>query len=128
MIWDILILAILVVILIVYLKKKGFLISLPYLIMFFITPIYSILDQNIFVKVFGCGCVPSAQTNMFNIAFNANDLRLVVYVIITLIMAILGLFFFKKLKSRREKATYIATIILFNSLLAFEICKIAMWA
>ena len=118
MIWDILILAILVVILIVYLKKKGFLISLPYLIMFFITPIYSILDQNIFVKVFGCGCVPSAQTNMFNIAFNANDLRLVVYVIITLIMAILGLFFFKKLKSRREKATYISTIILFKRLLA----------
>ncbi len=126
MIWDILILAILVVILIVYLKKKGFLISLPYLLMIFITPIYSILDQNIFVKVFGCGCVPSAQTNMFNIAFNANDLRLVVYVIITLIMTILGIFFTKKLKSKREKATYIATIILFNSLLAFEIYKIAM--
>lgn len=128
MIWDILILAILVVILIVYLKKKGFLISLPYLLMIFITPIYSILDQNIFVKVFGCGCVPSAQANMFNIDFNANDLRVVVYTAITMIMVIVGTILAKKWENKKEKMTYIITILLFNSLLTFEICKIAMWA
>ena len=128
MILDILIAVILVVILIVYLKNKGFVVSLPYLLMFFITPIYSILDQNIFVKVFGCGCVPSAQTNMLNIAFNANDLRVVVYTVITMAMVIVGTILAKKLENKKEKMTYIITILLFNSLLTFEICKIAMWA
>ncbi|MCI9247423.1 MAG: hypothetical protein HFJ30_10085 [Clostridia bacterium] len=128
MILDILIAAVLVVILIVYLKNKGFVVSLPYLLMFFITPIYSILDQNIFVKVFGCGCVPSAQTNMLNIAFNANDLRVVVYTVITMAMVIVGTILAKKWENKKEKMTYIITILLFNSLLTFEICKIAMWA
>ena len=127
MILDILILAILVVILMIYLKSKGFIISLPYLLMIFITPIYSILDQNIFVKVFGCGCVPVAQTNMLNIAFNANNLRSVVYTVITIAMVILGAVLSKKLESKKEKAIYIVSILLFNSLLAFEICKLAMW-
>lgn len=128
MILDILIAVILVVILIVYLKNKGFVVSLPYLLMFFITPIYSILDQNIFVKVFGCGCVASAQTNMLNIAFNANDLRVVVYTVITMAMVIVGTILAKKWENKKEKMTYIITILLFNSLLTFEICKIAMWA
>lgn len=63
---------------------------------------------------------------MFNIAFNANDLRVVVYTVIT--MVIVGTILAKKLKNKKEKMTYIITISLFNSLLVFEICKIAMWA
>lgn len=86
------------------------------------------MDQNIFVKVFGCGCVPSAQTNMLNIAFNANNLRTVVYTIIIIAMIILVVALSKKLESKKEKVIYIITIFLFNSLLAFEICKLAMWA
>ena len=62
---------------------------------------------------------------MFNIAFNANDLRVVVYTVIT--MVIVGTILAKKLKNKKEKMTYIITISLFNSLLVFEICKISMW-
>ena len=65
---------------------------------------------------------------MLNIAFNANDLRVVVYTVITMAMVIVGTILAKKWENKKEKMTYIITILLFNSLLTFEICKIAMWA
>ena len=91
MIFNLLLLIILVIWIIVYIFNRKIIVSLPYLLMIFITPIYNILDTNIFVEIFGCGCVPSVQTNMFNIDFNANDLRFVVYNIITVIAVILGI-------------------------------------
>lgn len=75
MIWNILLFIVLIVWIIFYLKNKNTILTLPYLLMIFITPIYNILDQTIFVEIFGCGCVPTAKTNIFNIDFNANDLR-----------------------------------------------------
>ena len=78
--------------------------------MLIITPIYNILDNIIFVEVFGCGCVPIAQTNMFNIDFNANDLRRLVYGVIALAMFILGIILSKNIESKKKKATYIITI------------------
>ena len=77
--------------LLIYLKYKKALLTLPYLLIIFITPFYNILDSKIFVDVFGCGCVPIAQTNMLNIAFNANDLRRLVYTIISVLMLLLGI-------------------------------------
>ena len=41
---------------------------LPFLIMPVLIPIYWILDKLILVDVFGCGCVPSVQENMLEIA------------------------------------------------------------
>lgn len=46
MIWDIILLIILVVWIVIYLKNKKVILSLPYLLMIFLTPIYNILDQK----------------------------------------------------------------------------------
>lgn len=128
MIWDIILVIILVLWVIIYLKNKKVILSLPYLLMIFLTPIYNILDQKIFVEIFGCGCVPYTQTNMFNIDFNANDLRLVVYNILAVAITILGLFLSKKIESKKLKIIYVLTILVFNILLAFKICQLYMWA
>lgn len=127
MIWNILLVIILVAWIIIYLKNKKVILLLPYMFMLFITPVYNILDQEIFVKIFGCGCVPSVQTNMFNISFNANDLRSVVYNVIAVSMLILGIFLSRKLKNKKQKIVYIITILLFNILLALKICQLYMW-
>lgn len=101
MIWDIILVIILALWIIIYLKNKKAILSLPYLLMLFFTPIYNILDQKIFVEIFGCGCVPSAQTNMFNIDFNANDLRLIVYNLFAFALTVFGLFLSKRLKIKK---------------------------
>ncbi len=128
MFWPIIILAILGLFIIKFLEKEKFILSLPYLLMIIITPIYAVLDHTVFVKVFGCGCVPSAQTNMLNIPFNANDLRAVVYIGITIISLILGIFLSKKLDNKKSKALYFITILAFNILLTYEVCQVSMWA
>ena len=128
MIWNIILLIILVVWIIIYLKNQKVILSLPYLLMIFFTPIYNILDQKIFVEIFGCGCVPSAQTNMCNIDFNANDLRLIVYNILAISITFLGLFLSRKIESKKLKIIYVLTILVFNILLAYKICQLYMWA
>ena len=40
--------------------------AMPFVIMLIITPFYNILDKILLVDIFGCGCVPIAQTNMLN--------------------------------------------------------------
>ena len=127
MIWDIVLLIILVLWIMVYLKNKKIILLLPYLLMIFLTPIYNILDQKIFVEIFGCGCVPYTQTNMFNIDFNANDLRLLVYNILAVAITVLGLFLSKKIESKKIKIIYILTIFVFNIFLAFKISQLYMW-
>lgn len=62
--------------------------DLPFIILPMLIPIYRILDSLILVDIFGCGCVPSAQTNMFNIPFNANNLRLTVFSVLTIGLSI----------------------------------------
>ena len=127
MVWKLLLLLILVIWIVIYIKNKKVILALPYLLMSFITPFYNILDSKIFVKVFGCGCVPIAQTNMFNIAFNANNLRRVIYSIITILMFILGLKLSKKFDNKKTRILYNITIIIFNTLLASFICRSYMW-
>ena len=128
MILDIILLIILFVWIILYIKNKNAIKALPYLLMIFITPFYNFLDQKVFVEIFGCGCVPVAQTNMFNIDFNANDLRRLVYSVIAIVVFVLGLFLSKKIKSKKKKAIYIITILVFNILLSLKICQMYMWA
>lgn len=113
---------------IIYIKNKKAIRALPYLLMIFITPIYNILDSKVFVKVFGCGCVPSVQTNMFNSSFNANDLRLTVYTMISILMLILGIKISQKFKTKTIKIIYNITIIIFNLMLTYKICQMYMWA
>lgn len=127
MVWELLLLIILVIWIVIYIKNKKAILALPYLLMSFITPFYNILDSTIFVEVLGCGCVPTVQTNMFNIDFNANDLRFVVYNVIAILMLILGIKLSKKFNSKKVKIIYNITIIIFNILLAAIICKRYMW-
>jgi len=128
MIINITIILMLIIWIIIYLKKKKIIISLPYLFIIFITPFYNFLDQKIFVKVFGCGCVPIAQTNMLNIDFNANDLRRLIYFVISIMMIILGIKLSKLINKKLYKIIYITTIIVLNLLIMFYICKTYMWA
>ena len=127
MILDIILLIIFIGWIILYIKNKNAIKALPYLIMIFITPFYNILDQKVFVEIFGCGCVPVAQTNMFNIDFNANDLRRLVYSTIVIAVLVLGIFLSKKVESKKKKIIYIVTILVFNILLALKICQMYMW-
>jgi len=127
MIFDMLLIIVLLIWIIVYIKNKKVILALPYLLMSFITPFYNILDSKVFVEIFGCGCVPVAQTNMFNIDFNANDLRLVIYNLIAIFMLILGIKLSKIFDSRKTKIIYNATIIIFNIILVALICKTNMW-
>lgn len=65
---------------------------------------------------------------MFNIDFNANDLRFVVYNVMAVVMAILGIVLSRKFESKKNRIIYVVTIILVNLLLAFKICRLYMWA
>ena len=127
MILDIILLVLLVTWIILYIKNKNAIKALPYLLMIFITPFYNFLDQKVFVEIFGCGCVPVAQTNMFNIDFNANDLRRVVYSVITIAVFVLGIILSKKIESKSKKTIYLITILVFNVLLALKTCQMYMW-
>jgi len=124
---NLIIIIIFIVWIFLYIKNKKMIRALPYLFMIFITPIYNILDSKIFVEIFGCGCVPIAQTNMFNIDFNANDLRKVIYSIISISMLILGIKISKEFKTRKAKVIYNISIIAFNLILTYQICSLYMW-
>lgn len=113
--------------LLIYLKYKKALFVLPYLLIVFITPFYNILDSKIFVEIFGCGCVPITQTNMFNIAFNANDLRRLIYFIISILMLLLGIKISKNFKSKRVRVIYNVSILILNLLATYQICQLYMW-
>lgn len=64
---------------------------------------------------------------MLNINFNANDLRIVVYSVITIFMCILGILLSRKLPNKKTKVIYVITILLVNILLSFMVCEINMW-
>lgn len=108
--------------------KKKWVAVLPFLIMPVLTPIYNILDHLIFVDVFGCGCVPEAQTNMLNIAFNANDLRRTVFFLLAVILSIWSIILSKPMKNRVLRILYCVLAAGFNFLLALWVIKSFLWA
>lgn len=110
-----------------YLKNKKAKFFLPFLILIFITPFYELLDQLLLVKIFGCGCVPSTQTNMLHIAFNANDLRLSIYCILNLIIILYSSKIIKTFKNKSSKNIYIISIFIFNIIIIYLINTIFMW-
>ena len=100
---------------------------LPYLYLLFITPLYNVLDRYIFVEVFGCGCVPSTQTNMLNISFNANDLRALIYFLSAILMVIMGVLKSKNFKNGNLRISYIFTIIICNLIVSYTIIENYKW-
>lgn len=121
------IILLLIVWIICYIKNKKAIMVLPYLYLLFITPLYNLLDRYIFVDVFGCGCVPSTQTNMLNISFNANDLRTLIYFSSVILMTIIGVFNSKNFKNSNLRILYIFTIIIWNLIVSYTIIENYKW-
>lgn len=107
--------------------KKKLLLILPFVAEPVLIPIYSILDRLIFVEVFGCGCVPSVQTNMLHIPFNANDLRLTVFSLLTIVLFALSFFLSKAYKSRVGRILYCTAVLLYNVIWTMWVVRAFMW-
>ena len=107
--------------------KNRIVLILPFIIIPVFIPIYAILDNLFLVDIFGCGCVPSVQTNMFNIPYNANNLRSTVFSVLTIILSIYGFKFSKNLKNKLIRAIYCVTVIAFNSILTTWFVNTFMW-
>lgn len=108
--------------------KKRIVTAMPFVAIPILIPIYSILDNLVFVEVFGCGCVPSAQTNMLNIPFNANDLKLVVFTLVTIGLSAWSVFISKGFNKKTAKIIYCFSSVLLNVLLTMWVVKTFMWA
>lgn len=108
--------------------KQKLLNAMPFLLIPLVTPFYNILDSVLLVDVFGCGCVPSAQTNMLNIPFNANDLRLAVYLVLSVILSIWSFWWARSFQRKYVKWIYCAAVILYNLCLTLWVVKAFMWA
>lgn len=108
--------------------KKKIVAILPFAVLPILIPVYCILDNLVFVEVFGCGCVPSAQTNMLNIPFNANDLRLVVFSLVTLALSVWSVFISKRFNKRAVQIVYCLLVVLINVMLTIWVVKTFMWA
>lgn len=101
---------------------------MPFLIMVIITPFYNILDKILLVEIFGCGCVPVAQTNMLNIPFNANNLRRTVYLLLTIGMFVWSILQAKQFQRKSVKVIYCSAVFIWNLFLSGWIIKAFMWA
>ena len=107
--------------------KKKLIPALPFLIMPATIPVYWLLDKLILVDVFGCGCVPSVQENMFGIAFNSNDLRLTVFAALAIGLSIWSIFLAKNFKEKPVRILYCLAAAAMNGLLAMWFVKTFLW-
>ena len=107
--------------------KKKIIAALPFLIMPILIPVYRILDILILVNIFGCGCVPSTQTNTLNIPFNANDLRMAVFLVMTIGLFIWSLAASKAFQKKAAKLLYGFSVLLWNVTVTVWAVKTFMW-
>ena len=107
--------------------KKKISAALPFLIIPILIPVYRILDSLILVNIFGCGCVPSTQTNTLNIPFNANDLRMAVFLVMTIGLFIWSFAASKAFQKKAAKLLYGFSVLLWNVTLTVWAVKTFMW-
>ena len=108
--------------------KKISLTKLPFLTMPIFIPIYFILDNVILVDIFGCGCVPSTASNMLNIPFNANDLKFVVFAVLTIVLSVWSICIAQGMDTRIAKFRYCLAVFVHNVILALLFITTFMWA
>lgn len=108
--------------------EKKIIAALPFITIPILIPIYNILDSLILVDIFGCGCVPSTQTNMFNLPFNANDLRLVVFSSLTIGLSVWSIVIARTFKRKVAKIAYCIAAILLNVILTMWVVETFIWA
>ena len=113
--------------LVVYFKNKKAKYILPYLILIFITPFYELLDKLLFLKVFGCGCVPETNKNMLGIGFNANGLRITCYFLLSIFIFWYSFKLSKDFKRKDTKIVYGVSTLIINLFVIYFINKIFMW-
>lgn len=106
---------------------KKFKLILPFLIIPIITPIYLYLHVNVFIDIFGCGCVPSTETNILNIPFNTNDLRLVVYAILIILATALSVIFSKSFEDKKKRFWYCAITFITATFISLIACSLYIW-
>ena len=108
--------------------KKKIITILPFVTIPVYLPIHRILDSLFLVDVFGCGCVPSTQTNMLGIPFNANDLRVTVFVLLALLLSLWSFRLSKTFRKRVVRIVYCAAAVLANIGFAIWAANAYMWA
>ena len=108
--------------------KKKMAAVMPFIIQPIIIPIYRILDNLILVDIFGCGCVPYTQTNMFHIPFNANDLRFTVFSVLTIGLSVWSMVISKTFHRKTAKYLYCLAVIVWNVILTLWVVKTFLWA
>ena len=108
--------------------KKKLVAILPFVILPISIPVYCILDNFLLVEIFGCGCVPSVQTNMLNIPFNANDLRQTVFSILTIGLSVWSIIIAKRINKTYLKVLYAVAVVLLNVILSLWVIKAFIWA
>lgn len=119
---------VIIFLIILSLKYKKIKFSIPIIFLLLLTPFYEILDSEFLVDIFGCGCVPIIQENVFSIPFNANDLRFYLFLVLTIALTFLSIFFSQNFKNKIWKVLYPIFTFLFNLIFTFFICHIYMWA
>ena len=93
-----------------------------------IIPVYLYLDLNLFVNIFGCGCVfPGGEKNSLGNYFNANDFRKIVFSFLPIIIITIGLLLSTKVKKRTKKLMYIFCMISINVFLAYYMINCYGW-
>ena len=108
--------------------KRKLVAILPFVILPICIPLYCFFDNILFVEIFGCGCVPSAQTNMLNIPFNANDLRQTVFSILTIGLSVWSIIIAKRFSKKYLKVLYTLAVVFLNVVLSLWVIKAFMWA
>lgn len=107
--------------------NKKLLPAMPLILMPVFIPVYLFLDNLLLVEIFGCGCVPSVQTNMLGIPFNANDLRKVVFTVLAIGLSVWGIVCSKRFQKKTAKLLYCIAVIALNLLLALLVVNTFTW-
>ena len=102
----------------------------PILLFFVLVIPYSILNQEVLVDVFGCGC-PKIDENgeMIHSYFNANDFTTLFWLAVA-ILSTVGSVFLSKLIPREKiwlRAVYIAAILAISLFTAYTFRQRMMW-
>lgn len=105
--YEIIIIVVTIAVGVIYFSKKPYILSLPSFFTFGIALIYSIIEKNILLQTL------SGQ--------EANELRMIIYMIIAILMMAINLFLSKRLEEKKEKMTYTITATVFNIAILFEI-------
>ena len=110
------------------LLKKAYLLC-PLLIFPLLLVPYSILNNSVLVKIFGCGCPKFDEDTgmLMKNQFNANSFTALFWSVIAVVVVICSLFLMKKLSHWRIKLLY----VIFTAGISFSLtnyfCQLMMW-